>query len=67
MNKSNDALDAYWKQQEGKPDFTCSNCKSDFFTPHEGYFLDPHDEMVGRCIDCHIKHFVPCDSERCCA
>ena len=62
-----DAEDAYWKQQEGKPDFTCSNCKGDFFRPHEGYFLDPHDEMVGRCIDCHIKNFKPCSDERCCA
>ena len=59
--------DAYWKQQEGKPDFTCSNCKRDFFRPHEGYFLDPHDEMVGRCIDCHVKNFKPCADERCCA
>ena len=62
-----DAEAAYWKQQEGKPDFTCSNCKRDFFTPHEGYFLDPHDEMVGRCVDCHIKNFKPCSYERCCA
>ena len=61
------AEDAYWKQQEGKPDFTCSNCKRDFFRPHEGCFLDPHDEMVGRCIDCHIKNFKPCSDERCCA
>ncbi len=60
-------LDAYWKQQEGLPDFTCTNCKGEFFKPHEGYFLDIHDEMVGRCIDCHIKNFKPCDSERCCA
>ena len=62
-----DAEDAYWKQQEGKPDFTCSNCKRDFFRPHEGCFLDPHDEMVGRCVDCHIKNFKPCSDERCCA
>lgn len=59
--------DAYWKQQEGKPDFTCSNCKRDFFRPHEGYFLDIHDEMMGRCIDCHIKNFKPCSDELCCA
>ena len=36
-------LDAYWKQQEGKPDFTCTNCKGEFFIPHEGFFLDIHD------------------------
>ena len=60
-------LDAYWKQQEGKPDFTCTNCKGEFFRPHEGYFLDPHDEEVGRCVDCHIKNFKPCSDERCCA
>ena len=59
--------DAYEADQANKPDFTCSNCKRDFFTPHEGYFLDPHDEMVGRCVDCHIKNFKPCNDERCCA
>ena len=60
-------LDAYWKQQESKPDFTCTDCGKGFYHPHEGHYLDPHDEMVGRCADCHIKNFEPCDSERCCA
>ena len=78
MQELNQQDDALWlaieaaqlkkdAEQEGKPDFTCSNCKGDFFRPHEGYFLDPHDEMVGRCIDCHIKNFKPCSDERCCA
>ena len=58
---------AFYAQQEARPDFTCSNCKRDFFRPHEGYFLDPHDEEVGRCVDCHIKNFKPCSDERCCA
>ena len=60
-------IDAYWKEQESKPDFTCTNCNGEFFIPHEGYFLDIHDEMVGRCIDCHIKNFKPCSDELCCA
>ena len=60
-------LDAYWKQQESKPDFTCTDCGKGFYHPHEGHYLDPHDEMVGRCVDCHLKNFAPCDSERCCA
>ena len=78
MQELNQQDDALWlaieaaqlkkdAEQEGKPDFTCSNCKGDFFRPHEGYFLDPHDEMVGRCVDCHIKNFKPCSDERCCA
>jgi len=62
-----DAEDAYWKEQESKPDFTCTNCNGEFFIPHEGYFLDIHDEEVGRCIDCHIKNFKPCSDELCCA
>ena len=49
------------------PDFTCTDCGKGFYYPHEGHYLDPHDEMVGRCVDCHLKNFVPCDSERCCA
>ena len=49
------------------PDFTCTDCGKGFYYPHEGHYLDPHDEMVGRCADCHIKNFEPCDSERCCA
>jgi len=65
--KRNADNEAYFQQQVGKPDFTCTNCKSEFFTPHEGYFLDPHDEEVGRCIDCHIDNFKPCSDERCCA
>jgi len=60
-------IDAYWKEQESKPDFTCTNCNGEFFIPHEGYFLDPHDEEVGRCIDCHIKNFQPCTDVMCCA
>ena len=78
MQELNQQDDALWlaieaaqlkkdAEQEGKPDFTCSNCKRDFFRPHEGCFLDPHDEMVGRCVDCHIKNFKPCSDERCCA
>lgn len=61
------ATDAFYAEQEGKPDFTCTNCNGEFFIPHEGYFLDIHDEMVGRCIDCHIKNFKPCSDELCCA
>ncbi len=61
------ALDAYWKERAAKPDFTCTNCRGEFFVPHEGCFLDIHDEMVVRCIDCHVKNFQPCTDERCCA
>ena len=59
--------DAFYAEQEGKPDFTCSNCSREFFLPHEGYFLDIHDETVGRCVDCHIKNFKPCTDVLCCA
>jgi hypothetical protein len=60
-------LDRYWEREAAKPDFTCTNCKGEFFVPHEGYFLDIHDEMVVRCIDCHIKNFKRCSEEGCCA
>jgi hypothetical protein len=56
-----------WEDLENKPDFTCTDCGKAFYYPHEGLYLDPHDEMVGRCAGCHIKNFVKCDSERCCA
>ncbi len=49
------------------PDFTCTDCGKGFYYPHEGHYLDPHNEEVGRCVDCHLKNFEPCDSERCCA
>ena len=60
-------LDAYWKQQESKPDFTCTDCGKGFYYPHEGHYLDSHNEEVGRCVDCHLKNFKACADERCCA
>jgi len=59
-------IDAYWKEQESKPDFTCTDCGANAYYPHEGKYLDIHNEDACRCIDCHLKNFVPCDSERCC-
>jgi hypothetical protein len=47
-------LDAYWKQQEGKPDFTCSHCKREFFTPNEGWFPG-NVEPETLCLDCSLK------------
>jgi|3_EtaG_2_1085321.scaffolds.fasta_scaffold233010_1 hypothetical protein len=49
------------------PDFTCTDCGVNKYYPHEGKYLDIHNEDACRCVDCHLKHFVPCDSERCCA
>ena len=48
-------------------DFICSDCEALSWAPHEGHYLDPHNEEVARCADCHIKNFVPCESVRCCA
>jgi len=48
-------------------DFICTACERTFYSPHEGHFLDPHNEEVGRCIDCHLKNFKACADERCCA
>ena len=48
-------------------DFICSDCEAMSWSPHEGMSLDPHNEEVARCADCHIKNFVPCESVRCCA
>ena len=49
------------------PDFTCTDCDKGFYYPHEGHFLDPHNEEAGRCIDCHVNNFKACADERCCA
>ena len=48
-------------------DFICTDCGALSWSPHEGLYLDPHNEEAGRCVDCHIKNFEVCASEMCCA
>ena len=60
-------MDNYDVPSYYRGDFICTDCEAVRWSPHEGHYLDPHDEEVGRCIDCHVKNFAPCDSDRCCA
>jgi len=42
--------------------FTCTDCKTDFYHPHEGNY-GREEDLSDLCVDCHITCLVWCNSD----